>query len=176
MPDDITRAQALGLPGNLDWNDGAARQHLIRLEQVIRAIASPVIVTDKEGVTVWVNAAFTQTTGYEMDEAVGITPGQLLQGPDTDRREAARVGAALRSRRSVAAELINYAKDGRRYWIGMKIHPLMASWRSRLTSRIDTSAKGKWSSSLADSGWRRGQRAWAFLSVMPTGKSPGGAQ
>jgi PAS domain S-box-containing protein len=127
MPDDITRAQALGLPGNLDWNDGAARQHLIRLEQVIRAIASPVIVTDKEGVTVWVNAAFTQTTGYEMDEAVGITPGQLLQGPDTDRREAARVGAALRSRRSVAAELINYAKDGRRYWIGMKIHPLLAS-------------------------------------------------
>ena len=109
---------------NTDWNDSTVRQHLNRLAQVAQATASAVIITDLEGVTTWVNKGFTQITGFSFDEAVGRTPGQLLQGPETDRGEVARIRVALRSRQSVAAELVNYAKDGRRYWIGMKIEPL----------------------------------------------------
>lgn len=105
-------------------NEGTLRHPLTRLAQVIQATASAVIITDVRGVTVWVNEGFTRVTGFSFEEAVGRTPGQLLQGPETDRREAARVGAALRSGQGVAAELINYSKDGRRYWVGMKIEPL----------------------------------------------------
>jgi PAS domain S-box-containing protein len=112
--------------GHVDWNDSSVRHHHTRLAQVARATSSAVVITDTEGVTVWVNEGFTRITGYGLDEAVGRTPGQLLQGAETDRAVVTRIGAALRSRQSVAAELINYAKDGRRYWVGMKIEPLLA--------------------------------------------------
>jgi len=108
-----------------DWNDVAVRRHLTRLAQVAQTTKSAVVITDTEGLTVWVNEGFTRITGYSLEETVGRIPGQLLQGPETDRAEVARVRAALRSRQGVAAELINYAKDGRRYWIGMKIEPLL---------------------------------------------------
>ncbi len=111
---------------NADWNDAAFRRHVTRLAQVAMT-ASAVIITDTAGVISWVNEGFTRISGYDVDEAVGRTPAQLLQGPDTDRAEAARIGAALRSRQSVAAKLVNYAKDGRRYWVGLKIDPLLAA-------------------------------------------------
>ena len=110
-----------------DWSDPAVRHHLTRLAQVSQATASAIVITNAAGVTEWVNDGFIRITGYGFDEAVGKTPGELLQGADTDANETARIGAALRARHSVAAELINYAKDGRRYWVGMKIEPLYAN-------------------------------------------------
>jgi len=125
--------QTEGMP--LDGSDSGAgtesgrhdiRQHLYRLAQVAQATSTALILTDVDGVIVWVNAGFTRMTGYTLEDAVGRTPGRLLQGPDTDRAEAARIGMALRSRRGIAAELVNYTKDGRRYWVGLKIEPLVA--------------------------------------------------
>jgi len=107
--------------------DLAKRRSLVRLARVAEATASAVVVTDIEGVTVWVNAGFTCVTGYSFDEAVGRTPGKLLQGSETNPAERARIGTALRARKGVAAELINYGKDGRKYWVGMKIEPLTDS-------------------------------------------------
>lgn len=97
---------------------------IIRMSRVAQSTASAVIITDTTGVTIWVNDGFTRITGYSFTEAVGRSPGKLLQGADTDPAEVARIAAALRSRQRVAAELVNYAKDGRRYWVGMKIEPL----------------------------------------------------
>jgi len=124
MSNEITPSKSSSVPASKDPDDTAARQHFSRLAQIAQAKGSAVIITDVEGVTVWVNEGFTRITGYAFEEAVGRTPGRLLQGPETDRVEAARIGAALLLRQSVASELINYAKDGRRYWVGMKIEPL----------------------------------------------------
>ena len=99
--------------------------HLTRLAQVAKSTASTVIITDVQGLILWVNAGFTRLTGYSLDEAIGHSPGKLLQGPNTDRAEIVRIGLALRAQKGVAAELINYAKDGRQYWLGMKIEPLI---------------------------------------------------
>ena len=115
------------VPDPTNWNDSAVREHFMRLARVARSTASAVIITDAAGITTWVNDGFTQITGYGLNEAVGCKPGDLLQGPDTDRDVVARIAAALRSSQTVAAELINYAKDGRRYWVGMKIEPLFTS-------------------------------------------------
>lgn len=109
-----------------DGTDAAVPHYLARLAQAAQATATAIIITDASGVTEWVNEGFTRITGYGLDEAVGRTPAELLQGPDTDRSEAARIGAALHACQRVAAELVNYAKNGRRYWMGMKIEPLFA--------------------------------------------------
>ncbi len=104
---------------------GAGSRNLIRLARLAQLNTSAVVVTDAKCVIVWVNDGFTRITGYSLEEAVGKIPGRLLQGPDTDRAEVARLGAAIADKTPVAGELVNYAKDGRRYWIGLKIEPLV---------------------------------------------------
>jgi PAS domain S-box-containing protein len=86
---------------------------------------SAIIVTDARGVMEWVSEGFTRITGYQFEETVGRVPGELLQGADTDRTAAAKIGAALRDGQPVTSELINYTKDGRAIWIGMHIRSMI---------------------------------------------------
>jgi diguanylate cyclase (GGDEF)-like protein/PAS domain S-box-containing protein len=72
---------------------------------------------------VYVNSGFTRMTGYEPHEVLGQSP-RMLQGPDSDRRELARVRRELSAGRRVEAELINYRKDGSSFYIQWTISPL----------------------------------------------------
>lgn len=59
----------------------------------------------------WVNPAFTETTGYERTEVLGKTP-RLLQGPDTDESELRRLRRRLNAGERFEGETVNYRKDG----------------------------------------------------------------
>ena len=72
---------------------------------------------------VYVNDAFERVTGHSRAEALGNTP-RMLQGPDTDRTELRRVGAALRKWETVSAIFLNYKKDGTKFWNEMTITPV----------------------------------------------------
>ena len=95
-----------------------------RLSLVVRQMTNAAILTDAEGKTVWVNDAFTRLTGYRLEELVGRKPGEVLQGPETDRAETARISRALRAGERIEAELLNYRRDGSPYWIAMTITPV----------------------------------------------------
>ncbi|AMV35984.1 PAS domain S-box protein [Planctomyces sp. SH-PL62] len=82
------------------------------------------IVTDARRRIEWVNEGFTRITGYEPAEVVGRTPGSLLQGPESDPAVRAYVGQRLRAEKPVRAEILNYAKSGRKYWATMEIQPI----------------------------------------------------
>ncbi len=87
-----------------------------------------VMVSDASGNIEWVNPAFEKITGYTLSEARGHTPGKLLQGPDTDMAVVAGIGECLRASRGCRdVELINYAKDGRKYWIAIDIEPILGA-------------------------------------------------
>ncbi len=72
---------------------------------------------------VFVNPAFTRMTGYTAQEAKGRKAG-FLQGAGTDHETCARIREALQARQPIRAQLINYAKDGRSYWLDLNIIPL----------------------------------------------------
>jgi diguanylate cyclase (GGDEF)-like protein/PAS domain S-box-containing protein len=101
----------------------AARQALIAKATENSSVA--VIVTDASGVIVWGNPAFTTLCEYTLEEVIGRNPGRLLQGADTDRQEAARLGRAIRNKKAATAHLTNYAKTARKYWIDIAIEPLL---------------------------------------------------
>lgn len=83
------------------------------------------IITDIEGKVIWGNSAFTETTGYDVDEMIGKRPGDVLQGSDTDPEERARISVALKQQIPIRSEILNYHKDGTPYWISLSISPLL---------------------------------------------------
>src|SRR5580698_333799 len=64
----------------------------------------------------FVNPAFEKVTGYAPSEVLGRSP-RFMQGPGTSLEEIARIDAALRARRPIRSELLNYRKDGSPFWL-----------------------------------------------------------
>ena len=83
-----------------------------------------IVFTDSAGYVEWVNRAFTELSGYTLEEMSGRKPGELLQGPDTDPDTVARIARAVRNRETVRTEILNYSKSGVAYWIDIMIQPV----------------------------------------------------
>ncbi|MBS0630700.1 MAG: PAS domain S-box protein [Verrucomicrobia bacterium] len=89
---------------------------------VVITEASPI---DEPGPSIiYVNDAFERVTGYTRDEAIGRSP-RFLQGPRTQRPELDAIRLALKERRSLRTELVNYTKSGRAYWVEVEIVPVL---------------------------------------------------
>ncbi|PLY40411.1 diguanylate cyclase [Janthinobacterium sp. ROICE36] len=71
---------------------------------------------------IFVNDAFERSSGYARAEVLGRS---LLfqQGPATDTDELARIAAAMASAQPARAELLNYNKAGKAYWVEAELVP-----------------------------------------------------
>ncbi|OLT53327.1 hypothetical protein BJF88_12220 [Cellulosimicrobium sp. CUA-896] len=72
---------------------------------------------------VWVNPAFTATTGYTEEDVLGHNC-RFLQGPGTDLAAVDRVRDGLRARTTIGETLLNYRKDGTPFWNQLVISPI----------------------------------------------------
>ncbi len=72
---------------------------------------------------VYVNDAFTQLFGYGFEEIIGKS-ARLLQGEDTDFETRDKIRNALANGWPVHTEIANYSKDGKKFWIDLKMVPL----------------------------------------------------
>ncbi|WP_439577394.1 ATP-binding protein [Elioraea sp.] len=72
---------------------------------------------------VFLNPAFSVITGYPADEVLGRNC-RFLQGRDTDRKAVARVRRAIAAGRSITVEMLNYRRDGSRFWNELRITPV----------------------------------------------------
>lgn len=110
----------------------ASDQHLHLLESAIAKIEDFVIVTEVASDSgsrqkiVYVNDAFVRITGYPVHEALGRSPA-FLQGERSDAATVEEIDRAIASAKAIRAELLNYAKDGREYWVDMSISPILGS-------------------------------------------------
>ena len=100
------------------------QQELEKLSLVASFTDNLVVITDGSGRLEWVNDAFVKRTGYPLSEVVGLTPGKVLQGPETDRKITALIGQKLRQGESFQAELLNYTKSGVPYWVEFHVNPI----------------------------------------------------
>ncbi|WP_432498285.1 SpoIIE family protein phosphatase [Kineococcus gypseus] len=72
---------------------------------------------------VWVNPAFTATTGYALEEVVGRNC-RFLQGAGTDREVVAALRRALAAGEEVTTTLLNHRKDGTAFWNQLVLSPV----------------------------------------------------
>lgn len=97
-----------------------------KLAYVAARTHNAVVITDREGRIEWVNQSFTRLTGYTASEAMGQVPGRLLQGPDSEAATVEYMRGKMRKSEGFKAELVNYAKDGRRYWVSLEVQPVLS--------------------------------------------------
>jgi len=96
------------------------------LQSVVVNTNDAILITDAEPIDepgpriIYVNEAFTRTTGYTLAEVIGKTP-RILQGPKTNRQALAKVRQALATWQPVTVETINYRKDGSEFWVEFSI-------------------------------------------------------
>ena len=72
---------------------------------------------------IYVNDAFTETTGYSAEEVIGKTP-RIFQKKGTDKEELSKIREALEKKEPVRVTLRNFSKTGKEYWVDISILPL----------------------------------------------------
>jgi len=109
-------------------NFESQREHFF--EVALGRISDLVIITNADLKSppgpriVYVNDAVTELTGYQPFEVIAQSP-KIFQGPNTDRETLDRIRTGLLSGTSIREELINYRKDGTKYWIEISIDPIL---------------------------------------------------
>jgi len=89
----------------------------------LETTADAAIITDADGVILWVNAAFTTTTGYTAEEAIGKTPRILKSGLHSQEfyREFWKT---IRGGQPWRSEFANRHKDGTIYYDAHTVTPV----------------------------------------------------
>ena len=104
-------------------------ERLRLLEAAVEKANDVIIITEAEPINqpgpriVYVNSAFTKMTGYTAEEAIGQTP-RLLQGPDTNQAVNNQIRKSLKKWKPVQVEVLNYCKDGTKFWSELSIVPI----------------------------------------------------
>ena len=71
----------------------------------------------------FVNDAYYRKTGFTPEEIIGKTP-HILHGAKTQKAVLSRIARALKKSKPVRADIINYTKEGREFWMELDIVPI----------------------------------------------------
>ena len=103
-----------------------AEQELRKLSLATEQSPASVIITNRRGVIEYVNAKFTEVTGFDADEAIGNTPRILNAGVQSREFYQDLWGTILEGR-EWRGEFCNRKKSGEIYWEQASISPIRDS-------------------------------------------------
>ena len=89
----------------------------------LASVANAVMVTDADGLIVWVNEAFTTMSGYSLEEARGHTP-RLLKSGVQSAEHYTTLWSTIKSGDAWQGEVVNRHKGGRHYRVVQMITPV----------------------------------------------------
>ncbi|WNB18584.1 PAS domain-containing sensor histidine kinase [Marivirga arenosa] len=94
------------------------------LSLVAKETSNYVMITDSKGKIEWVNQAFERGTGYKLEEIQNKKPGDFLQGEKTSEKTIQKIRNGLREEKNFTAEVLNYTKDKKPYWVSINFQPI----------------------------------------------------
>ncbi len=114
--------EIIGIIEDLTLRTQAEAQNRVRIS-ALEAAANAIVITDSQGKITWANPAFTNLTGYSIDEVVGQSPRLLKSGYHDDnfyRMLWGKIGAG----QTWQGKVINRRKNGEIYTEEMTITPV----------------------------------------------------
>ncbi|WP_374662923.1 PAS domain S-box protein [Inhella sp.] len=112
----------LGAAMNVDERK-RSEQTIHKLSLALDQSPVSVLITDPQGVIEYVNAAFSKSSGYTAQEALGAKPSMIASG-ETARADYAAMWSALRRGEAWEGRLKNRRKNGEVYTDQVAIYPL----------------------------------------------------
>ena len=112
------------------------------LESVITNTTDAILITEVElqqplgPKIIIVNDALKKMTGNSSEDVIGKTP-RILQGPNSNREELAKLSRSLKKFEPYEMTTINYKKSGEEFWINFTVTPV-ANEQGRYTHYIAT--------------------------------------
>ncbi len=107
-----------------DITEQKAQEEQRKLQSVaLAAAANGIVITDREGVISWVNPAFSQITGYTLEEVAGKKPSFLKSG-HMDHAFYAQLWSTILAGNTWSGEVVNRRKDGAIYTEEQTIAPV----------------------------------------------------
>lgn len=93
---------------------------------MVGATRTPMVVTNPnlpDNPIIYANAALLKMTVYEESEILGKNC-RFLQGPATDPSPLVLLRAAIDARTEAEVDLLNYRKDGTKFWNRLLVTPV----------------------------------------------------
>ncbi len=112
--DDVTNRREAELRPTKSEQDDRARQQMSLQSAALAAAANGIIITDRDGTIEWVNPAFSELTGYAVEEAIGQNP-RLLKSGKHSQAFYQELWDTILSGRVWHGRMINQHKDGHLY-------------------------------------------------------------
>ena len=107
-----------------------SKERLQLLESVIVNTSDAVLITEAIQLSepgpriIFVNEAFTKMTGYTSEEIIGKSP-RILQGPNSDKKELAKLSKAIHNFEPCEITTINYKKNREEFWSNFTVTPVL---------------------------------------------------
>jgi diguanylate cyclase (GGDEF)-like protein/PAS domain S-box-containing protein len=108
-----------------DLTDSKRAESQLRLQNTaLNSAANAIVITDKDSIILWANPAFSEMTGYTLDEAIGKSPRDLVSSGVHTREFYKVMWSTIRSGQVWRGEIVNKRKDGTHYTEEMTITPV----------------------------------------------------
>ena len=102
-------------------------QKLSEVELISKAVSKTkdaVVITNIAGEIIWVNKSFEKLTEYSLSEVIGKKPGSFLQGKNTNQDTVEAIRNAVKQRKEIDINILNYNKSNKEYWLNINISPI----------------------------------------------------
>ncbi|MEZ5352960.1 MAG: SpoIIE family protein phosphatase [Bryobacteraceae bacterium] len=103
-----------------------AQAQLELKDRALAATAEGITIADArlpDNPLIYANAGFERLSGYSIADVLGRNC-RFLQGPGTDPDTVNLLRAAVREKREITVQLLNYRKDGTTFWNRLSVTPV----------------------------------------------------
>lgn len=101
------------------------QEKLEQLSAVAQNATDSIVLTTPQNQIIWANDAFSKMTGYSLEESVGKTAGELLNGPETDPAAIQAIIDHTSRGENFRTEILNYTRAGDKIWADIRLVPVL---------------------------------------------------
>ncbi len=104
-------------------------------EVALNSAANAIVITDPDACIQWANPAFTELTGYTLEEAIGHKPSELIKSGKHEQSFYQALWETILSGSIWKGKVVNRRKDGLLYHEELSIAPVM-DHRNEITNFV----------------------------------------